>query len=166
MSIGYSTCHWCHVMAHESFENQEVADILNEKFIAVKVDKEERPDIDSIYMNVCQALTGNGGWPLSIFLTPEQKPFYAGTYFPREPRQGMPGFGQMLHLISEQWKNNKVRLLESADSILAYLNTAETVSGQRNSSVFGKIFSAYHRAFDEQYGGFWISTKSFPITAE
>lgn len=161
LSIGYSTCHWCHVMAHESFENQEVADILNEKFIAVKVDKEERPDIDSIYMNVCQALTGNGGWPLSIFLTPEQKPFYAGTYFPREPRQGMPGFGQMLHLISEQWENNKVRLLESADSILAYLNTAETVSGQRNSSVFGKIFSAYHQSFDEQYGGFGSAPK-FP----
>ena len=84
LSVGYSTCHWCHVMAHESFENQEIADILNQNFISVKVDREERPDIDSVYMSVCQAFTGSGGWPMSIFMTPAQKPFFAGTYFPPE----------------------------------------------------------------------------------
>jgi len=88
LSIGYSTCHWCHVMAHESFEDEGVANILNKYFVAIKVDKEERPDIDSIYMSVCQALTGNGGWPMSIFMTPDQKPFFAGTYFPKISRGG------------------------------------------------------------------------------
>ncbi len=161
LSIGYSTCHWCHVMAHESFESKEIADILNDKFVAIKVDKEERPDIDSIYMDACQALTGSGGWPLSVFLTPEQKPFYAGTYFPKEPRQGMPGFGQLLSLIAEQWKNNRVRLLESADSVAEYLNKEEKVSGQRDPSVFEKAFYAYQQSFDEQYGGFGSAPK-FP----
>ena len=86
LSIGYSTCHWCHVMGHESFEDDEVADFLNQNFISIKVDREERPDIDSVYMNVCQALTGSGGWPLTILMTPDQKPFFAGTYFPKKSR--------------------------------------------------------------------------------
>jgi uncharacterized protein len=89
LSIGYSTCHWCHVMAHESFEDKEVADYLNKHFVSIKVDKEERPDVDSIYMNVCQNLTGSGGWPLTIFMLPNQKPFFAGTYFPKKSLQNM-----------------------------------------------------------------------------
>ena len=107
LSIGYSTCHWCHVMAHESFENEEIAQILNEYFVAVKVDREERPDVDSVYMSVCQAITGNGGWPMSIFMTPEQKPFYAGTYFPPASRYGMMGFRDLLLAIAQQWKINR-----------------------------------------------------------
>ncbi len=99
LSIGYSTCHWCHVMAHESFENQEIAALLNRGFVSVKVDREERPDIDHVYMAVCQAFTGSGGWPMSIFMTPDQKPFYAGTYFPPESRRGMPGLGRVLQVI-------------------------------------------------------------------
>jgi uncharacterized protein YyaL (SSP411 family) len=92
LSIGYATCHWCHVMAHESFEDEEVARLLNRHYIAIKVDREERPDVDKIYMSVCQSLTGRGGWPLSIFMTPEGRPFFAGSYFPKSSRMGMPGF--------------------------------------------------------------------------
>ena len=100
LSIGYSTCHWCHVMARESFEDEKVATLLNEHFVSVKVDREERPDLDTIYMEVCQAMTGSGGWPMSIFLTPEKHPFFAGTYFPKTTQRGMIGFSQLLTLIS------------------------------------------------------------------
>ena len=102
LSIGYSTCHWCHVMAHESFENVEIAEILNKYFVCIKVDREERPDIDSVYMAVCQAFTGSGGWPMSIFLTAEQKPFFAGTYFPPESRYGMIGFRELLLAVADK----------------------------------------------------------------
>jgi len=109
LSVGYSTCHWCHVMAHESFEDIEIAEILNKTFISIKVDKEERPDIDSVYMSVCQALTGSGGWPTTIFMTPEKKPFFAGTYFPRNTRQGRIGFRELILTIGEKWKNEKTK---------------------------------------------------------
>ena len=103
LSIGYSTCHWCHVMAHESFENQEIAEILNEHFISIKVDREERPDIDSVYMSVCQAFTGRGGWPMSIFMTWDQKPFFAGTYFPLFSVNGLLGFHEILTATITAW---------------------------------------------------------------
>ena len=122
LSIGYSTCHWCHVMAHESFEDVQIAEILNQHFISIKVDKEERPDIDSIYMSVCQALTGRGGWPTTIFLTPDQKPFYAGTYFPKTARYGQVGLEQLLLAVHQKWKNNREGLLESAEEILSFLD--------------------------------------------
>ncbi len=108
LSIGYSTCHWCHIMAHESFEDEEVAEILNRYFVCIKVDKEERPDIDSIYMSVCQTFTGSGGWPTSIFMTPQQKPFFAGTYFPKTARWGQMGFVELLHVIGEKWERHFV----------------------------------------------------------
>ena len=130
LSIGYSTCHWCHVMAHESFEDQEIADILNQYFISVKVDKEERPDIDSIYMTVCQVLTGSGGWPTSVFLTPEQKPFYAGTYFPKTARYGKMGFRELLLSIHKNWQTNRKVLLDSANQILALINVGEAADGE------------------------------------
>ena len=114
LSIGYSPCHWCHVMAHESFEDAETADILNRYFVSIKVDKEERPDIDSVYMAVCQAFTGNGGWPMSIFMTPEQRPFFAGTYFPKYSRRGAFGFRDLLLLIHEKWESDRASLLRSA----------------------------------------------------
>ena len=113
LSIGYSTCHWCHVMARECFEDQEIAEMLNRDFISIKVDKEERPDIDSIYMAVCQAFTGSGGWPTSIFMTAEQKPFFAGTYFPKTTRYGTIGFKELLTAIREKWRNNRELLLLS-----------------------------------------------------
>ena len=100
LSIGYSACHWCHVMAHESFEDENIAEIMNKKFINIKVDREERPDLDDIYQKACQIASGNGGWPLSVFLTPSQKPFYVGTYFPKQSRYGIPGFANILETLS------------------------------------------------------------------
>ena len=118
LSIGYSACHWCHVMARESFEDPEIAALLNRYFISVKVDREERPDIDSVYLTVCQAFTGSGGWPASIFMTADQKPFFAGTYFPRHSRGGMAGFEELLQLVQLQWENNRPDLLSRGGRIL------------------------------------------------
>src|SRR5690606_31397191 len=103
LSVGYAACHWCHVMAHESFEDADVAAYLNERFVAIKVDREERPDVDAIYMEAVQAMTGQGGWPMTVFLTPEGRPIYAGTYFPPEPRHGLPSFRQLLEAVWETW---------------------------------------------------------------
>ena len=105
LSIGYSTCHWCHVMEHESFEDDQVADLLNRYFVAIKVDREERPDVDQVYMTVCQATTGSGGWPLSIFMAPDKRPFFAGSYFPKTGRFGMPGFMDILQQLAALWKD-------------------------------------------------------------
>src|SRR3990167_10844065 len=129
LSIGYSTCHWCHVMEYESFEDEEVAKILNEYFVSIKVDREERPDIDNIYMTVCQAMTGSGGWPLNLFLTPERKPFYAGTYFPKTERYGNPGLIAILNHISNLWKTNKVSVLASSEQIVKVLQTTVNATG-------------------------------------
>src|SRR6056297_2243161 len=107
LSVGYSTCHWCHVMERESFEAEEIAEILNEHFVPIKVDREERPDVDEIYMTATQLLTGRGGWPNSVWLTPDRRPWYAGTYFPRESRGGMPGFGELLTQLSEVWEKQR-----------------------------------------------------------
>ena len=117
LSIGYSTCHWCHVMARESFESEETARILNRYFVSVKVDREERPDIDSVYMSVCQALSGSGGWPMSIFMTAGQKPFFAGTYFPPVSRHGMTGFRELLLAIAEKWENDRGQRREEGNMI-------------------------------------------------
>ncbi len=122
LSIGYSTCHWCHVMAHESFENEKIAEVLNRCFISIKVDREERPDIDSVYMAFCQVFTGNGGWPMSIFMTAEQKPFFAGTYFPPESHFGMMGFRQLLVKIAGLWENDRENLLHTAETLTADIN--------------------------------------------
>lgn len=164
LSIGYSTCHWCHVMAHESFENQEIAGILNKYFISIKVDREERPDIDSVYMSVCQAITGSGGWPMSIFMTAQQKPFYAGTYFPASSRYGMPGFGDLLLWIAGHWRNKREELLQSADQILAYMSDAD--DSQQEEGIDGglpeRAAESLSRSFDEEYGGFGAAPK-FPM---
>ena len=127
LSIGYSSCHWCHVMAHESFENDDVAEFMNENFINIKVDREERPDIDDIYQKVCQIATGQGGWPLSIFLTPDQKPFYAGTYFPVLDSYGRPGFGSICRQLSQAWKEKPKDIESSAERFLGALNKAEAI---------------------------------------
>ena len=106
VSIGYSSCHWCHVMERESFEDERTARLMNDEFVCIKVDREERPDVDALYMEAVQSMTGSGGWPLNVFLTPEQLPFYGGTYFPPEPRHGMPSWTQVLMAISESWSEN------------------------------------------------------------
>ena len=146
LRVGYSTCHWCHVMAHESFENQEIADILNQNFISVKVDREERPDIDSVYMSVCQAFTGNGGWPMSIFMTAGQKPFFAGTYFPPKSHYGMAGFADLLYAIADKWKNSRAELLESARHILAHISRSDSgSSGGINQSLCSQAAEIFDR---------------------
>jgi uncharacterized protein YyaL (SSP411 family) len=117
LSIGYSTCHWCHVMAHESFESEAVADILNRDFIAIKVDREERPDVDRVYMTFVQATTGSGGWPMSVWLTPDLKPFYGGTYFPPDARWGRPGFPEILREIVRVWQQERDKVRVSAENL-------------------------------------------------
>lgn len=162
LSIGYSTCHWCHVMAHESFENKITAEILNRFFISVKVDREERPDVDSVYMSVCQAFTGSGGWPMSIFMTWDKKPFLAGTYFPVQSRYGMPGFADLLHAVANQWSGNRAELLHSAEQIIAHLRHTETDSRKENDEdILRKAARMFSDSFDSAYGGFGAAPK-FP----
>ncbi|NCC87290.1 MAG: thioredoxin domain-containing protein [Clostridia bacterium] len=161
LSIGYSTCHWCHVMAHESFEDKEVAEVLNNNFISIKVDKEERPDIDSIYMAVCQAFTGSGGWPTSIFMTPNQKPFFAGTYFPKKSDYGIAGFLDLIVIISEKWKTNKEDLIKSSEEILNHLNIKSNSNGNIDNKIIEDAVSLFEQSFDKVYGGFGRAPK-FP----
>ena len=161
LSIGYSTCHWCHVMAHESFEDLEIAEILNKYFVSVKVDKEERPDIDSIYMAVCQAFTGSGGWPASIFMTAEQKPFFAGTYFPKNARFGAVGFRDLLLIIHRKWMDEREALLSSADEIAAALNRYHAPASQADETLLDAALQWYRRNFDAPFGGFGGAPK-FP----
>lgn len=161
LSIGYSTCHWCHVMAHESFEDEETASVLNENFISIKVDREERPDIDSVYMTVCQAFTGSGGWPTSIFMTPEQKPFYAGTYFPVQARYGMIGFRDLLNLIADKWVHSRSELLRSADEIIGHLKSSEGSAGEADPAQTETAVKLFSKTFDTKYGGFGDAPK-FP----
>ena len=118
LSIGYSTCHWCHVMERESFENEQIAELLNRDFVPIKVDREERPDVDRIYMTFVQATTGGGGWPMSVWLTPDLKPFFGGTYFPPENRWGQPGFGSVLTQIAEAWRSQRDQIVDSAGEIV------------------------------------------------
>ena len=163
LSIGYSTCHWCHVMAHESFEDSTVAGILNRYFIAVKVDREERPDIDSVYMSVCQAFTGSGGWPMSIFMTWDKKPFLAGTYFPSEARYGMPAFSDLLRGVAEHWYSGRKEFLRTADQIIAHLRQSNAGSdGKDTDDLCGRAVGMFRESFDEAYGGVGSAPK-FPM---
>ena len=157
LSIGYSACHWCHVMERESFEDEETARIMNEHFVNIKVDREERPDLDAIYMEALQAMTGTGGWPMSVFLTPEGYPFYGGTYFPPTPRYGMPSFKQVLLAIAEAWRTRRGDLLEQGQKLAEYIAR----SGQlqpRDEPLSTEILEAavqrLHLDFDERHGGF------------
>ncbi len=161
LSIGYSACHWCHVLAHESFEDKETADILNRNFISVKVDKEERPDIDSVYMSVCQAFTGSGGWPTSIFMTADRKPFFAGTYFPKTSRGGMIGFKELLIAISEAWKRDRGSLTEQSDKIINHLKRNETYYDDAEIDLAHDAVYVLSKIYDEKYGGFGRAPK-FP----
>ncbi len=161
LSIGYSACHWCHVLAHESFEDHEIAELLNKYFISIKVDKEERPDIDSVYMTVCQAFTGSGGWPTSIFMTAEQKPFFAGTYFPKTSRGGMIGFREILLAIHEKWISDRDMLLRQSDEIIKHLNRSEYSAETADIDLTHLAVRQYERIYDEKHGGFGRAPK-FP----
>ncbi|MBF0499729.1 MAG: thioredoxin domain-containing protein [Candidatus Riflebacteria bacterium] len=163
LSIGYSTCHWCHVMAHESFEDPEVAAFLREHFVAIKVDREERPDIDAVYMDFCQATTGGGGWPLSVFLTPDRKPFYAGTYFPRESRYGMPGILDILGHIDRLWHQERSRLETNTDAVVKALRPrGERASDTLNPALMETAIALFSDSFDSTWGGFGRAPK-FPM---
>ena len=162
LSIGYSTCHWCHVMAHESFEDQEVAEILNRDYISIKVDREERPDIDAVYMSVCQAVTGSGGWPLTIIMTPQQKPFFAGTYFPKKGAYGRMGLIDLLERVALLWKENREELIEAGNEITAAINLNHTGSGKEpDRKLVERAASQLARIFDVKWGGFGQAPK-FP----
>jgi uncharacterized protein YyaL (SSP411 family) len=166
LSIGYSSCHWCHVMAHESFENEDVAEFMNENFINIKVDREERPDIDDIYQKVCQIATGQGGWPLSIFLTPDQKPFYAGTYFPVLDSYGRPGFGSICRQLSQAWKEKPKDIESSAEKFLGALNKAEAIQipSKLEKTILDEAAMNLFQLGDATYGGFGSAPK-FPNAA-
>jgi hypothetical protein len=161
LSIGYSTCHWCHVMAQESFEDEEVAGLLNQRFICIKVDREERPDLDAVYMEACQAMTGQGGWPLSVFLTPEQKPFFAGTYFPREGGFGRPGFKEIIVRLYEEYKKNPKKISEIGQKIVAALQREGKGAGELGEDDLHSCFHRLEQVYDQEYGGFGSPPK-FP----
>ncbi len=174
LSIGYSTCHWCHVMAHESFENRDIAEILNRDFVCIKVDREERPDVDRLYMSFVQATTGGGGWPMSVWLTPDLKPFFGGTYFPPVDKFGRPGFGTLLERITTAWRDDQPRILEGAADTFAALqarakiSTPATLSTTANpvgpKPIFETAMQTLIRQYDEEHGGFGSAPK-FPRPA-
>ncbi len=166
LSIGYSSCHWCHVMAHESFENDDIAQFMNENFVNIKVDREERPDIDDIYQKVCQIATGQGGWPLSIFLTPDQKPFYVGTYFPILDSYGRPGFGSITRQLAQAWKEKPKDIEKTAENFLDALQKTESIkiSSKLEKSILDEAAMNLYQLGDSAYGGFGSAPK-FPNAA-
>jgi uncharacterized protein YyaL (SSP411 family) len=172
LSIGYSTCHWCHVMEHESFENQAIADLLNREFVSIKVDREERPDVDRVYMTFVQATTGSGGWPMTVFLTPGLKPFYGGTYFPPASRWGRPGLADLLNELATVWKQDRARVEHAAAELLERLELVTRTGGASRSegAVAGTEaldigVEGFQTAFDRRHGGFGDAPK-FPRPTE
>jgi uncharacterized protein YyaL (SSP411 family) len=163
LSIGYSTCHWCHVMTHESFEHPKVAGLMNEVFVSIKVDREERPDVDSIYMAACQVMTGGGGWPLSIIMTPEKRPFFAATYIPRESRFGLVGMLELIPRIRDFWATQRGKALSLSNEIATVLHqTSQDTPGERlDEAILGLTYEQLARRFDKRYAGF-SSAPKFP----
>src|SRR4051794_38371907 len=167
VSIGYAACHWCHVMEHESFEDPQVAGLMNDAFVCIKVDREERPDVDAIYMDAVQAMTGRGGWPLNAFLTPDGVPFWAGTYFPPEPRQGMPSWPQVLQSLAQAWVDQRAEIDASAQNIVPRLQGAAMLEAPQAEFAPGALdeaVAALRRAFDSEHGG-WGGAPKFPAAS-
>jgi uncharacterized protein len=168
LSIGYSACHWCHVMEQESFEDEGIAQLMNENFVNIKVDREERPDLDSIYMTAVQLMTGRGGWPMTVFLTPDRAPFYGGTYFPPEDRQGMPGFRRVLLSVAQAYKEKRPMIRDTAETLAAELQKSNILKDARGGLDVGTLDSAVSTLtadFDSQYGGFGHAPKFPPSMA-
>ncbi len=169
LSVGYSTCHWCHVMERESFENEEIAKVLNQNFLAIKVDREERPDVDRVYMLFVQVSTGSGGWPMSVWLTPERKPFFGGTYFPPDNRYGRPGFRAILENLARAWREDRQRVEQSGAQVIDQLRdyarasgqTADSAGAEPDREALDSAFFAFRRMFDPKLGGFGGAPK-FP----
>ena len=167
LSVGYSTCYWCHVMEREIFENEKMAELMNKYFVSIKVDREERPDVDRVYMTALQAMTGSGGWPMSMFLTPELKPFYGATYIPPNSKYGMPGFEDLINEINNAWKTRRVEIENSGNTIIKHISqfTAQkSESKSLNEEIFKKGIDQFRGGFDEEYGGFGSAPK-FPRPA-
>ncbi|MBL8066426.1 MAG: thioredoxin domain-containing protein, partial [Chthonomonadaceae bacterium] len=169
LSVGYSSCHWCHVMAHESFEDPETAAALNESFISIKLDREERPDIDEIYMTAVQLANGHGGWPMTLFLTPNKKPFFAGTYFPKDARAGHPGFLTVINSLASAWENEKDSVLKAADdfavALAAALERSMPGSNDLSLELILAAIAEFHTSFDHENGGFGDQPKFPPFSA-
>ncbi len=164
LSVGYSACHWCHVMERESFENPQTAALMNQYFVNIKVDREERPDVDAIYMEAVQALTGHGGWPMTVFLTPDGAPFFGGTYYPPEDRHGLPGFPRLLLAIAQAWQTQRSGLVEQGQQVLAALDKSQALAPSRlaiDASVLDGAYRQLAREFDPRFGGFGGAPK-FP----
>jgi uncharacterized protein len=161
LSVGYAACHWCHVMAHESFEDDAVASLINDSFVAIKVDREERPDVDAVYMQATQAMTGQGGWPMTVFLTPDRHPFYAGTYFPPQPRHGLPSFRQVLDAIAAAWRDRRSEVVDSAGQIVERLAALSQVAGDSGEVDLDSAIAELQRSYDPANGGFGRAPK-FP----
>jgi uncharacterized protein YyaL (SSP411 family) len=168
LSIGYSACHWCHVMERESFEDPETADLMNELFVSIKLDREERPDLDSIYMEACQAMTGSGGWPLNVFLTPEQVPFYAGTYFPPQSRMGMPGWRDVLEAVADAWRNRRDEIRAGSGRVAERLRGAallEPSAAPMHPAALDESVASLRTQYDPANGGFGDAPKFPPASA-
>ncbi|HIA54372.1 MAG TPA: thioredoxin domain-containing protein [Candidatus Melainabacteria bacterium] len=173
LSVGYAACHWCHVMEHESFEDVPTAKMMNDNFVNIKVDREERTDIDEIYMKAVQLMTGHGGWPMTVFLTPDLKPFFGGTYFPKEPRHGMPSFTQLLTALSEAWRDRRAEVEESSGSVTEHLKMLDSLNARSEgkTGAVQEIRKDYLQdaadrlldVFDHRFGGFGNAPK-FPHT--
>ncbi|MEM1922613.1 MAG: DUF255 domain-containing protein, partial [Nitrososphaerota archaeon] len=166
LSVGYSSCHWCHVMQRESFKNPAIADIINNNFVPVKVDREERPDVDSIYMRAVILMTGQGGWPLTVFLTPDLKPFFGGTYFPPEPRHGLPSFKQVLLAVRDAWARRREEVLNSGSTLFEMVAGSLSIGGGAEAEIDRDVMSAAYEQlvllFDEEFGGLKGAPK-FPM---
>ncbi len=167
LSVGYSACHWCHVMAHESFEDEATAQLMNEHFINIKVDREERPDVDSIYMNAVQAMTGQGGWPMTVVMTPDGKPFFGGTYFPPDDRYGRPSFKRVLLSLADAWQNRRAEVEESANAMKQYLSKLSSLSdsGELSKDILPEALGNLSKTFDARHGGFGSAPKFPPHSA-
>jgi uncharacterized protein YyaL (SSP411 family) len=164
LSVGYSACHWCHVMAHESFEDPATAAVMNELFVNVKVDREERPDVDAVYMEVVQALTGQGGWPMTVFLAPDGRPFFGGTYFPPEGRHGLPAFADLCRAVADAWRDRRDDLLGQAEGLTARLQQAGLGAGTGDlpgTDALAGVAATVAEQFDAEWGGFGRAPK-FP----
>ncbi len=164
LSIGYSACHWCHVMEHESFENPQIAELMNSRFVCIKVDREERPDLDQVYMQAVQMMTGRGGWPMSVFLTPDCRPFYGGTYWPETARGGMPGFDQVLLGVHDAWVHRRDEVFQQADTLCEHMeqiSLPEPAAEKPTQQLLSAAVATLERSFDARQGGFGRAPK-FP----
>ncbi|HZA60099.1 MAG TPA: thioredoxin domain-containing protein, partial [Actinomycetota bacterium] len=168
LSVGYAACHWCHVMERESFEDEETARLMNEHFVSVKVDREERPDVDAIYMDAVQAMTGHGGWPMTVFLGPDGRPFFAGTYFPPEDRHGIPSFRKVLTAVAQAWRNEREKLLEQGERVTAAISRRLAPSPEPlTEQTLRDAVTGLAASFDEEWGGFGAAPKfPQPMTIE